>query len=123
MRDHIRLLGILNLVWGCLALAIGAMAWLILGGSGLAAISSGDKDGPMAAGFLSLIGGAIFLIVAIISVPTILGGWGLLKHKPWSRMLVLVLSVLHLFSVPVGTALGVYGFWVLTKDESKLILA
>jgi hypothetical protein len=32
------------------------------------------------------------------------------------------MSVLHLFSVPIGTALGVYGLWVLFQPEAKQVL-
>jgi hypothetical protein len=35
---------------------------------------------------------------------------------------MIIISVLHLFSVPLGTALGVYGLWVLFNDEARRIL-
>ena len=46
-----------------------------------------------------------------------MAGWGLLNDKPWARILTIVLSALSLLSVPIGTALGIYGLWVLTHPE------
>jgi len=63
---------------------------------------------------------AIFLLV--LAAPVIIGGWGLLNFRPWSRMLMIVLSVLHLIHIPLGTALGVYGLWVLFSDEGRRLL-
>jgi hypothetical protein len=52
-------------------------------------------------------------ICAAVSLPNLLAGWGLIKHRPWARPLTIVLSVLNLFAFPFGTALGAYGIWVL----------
>jgi len=32
--------------------------------------------------------------------------------------LTIVVSALHLFSIPFGTALGIYGLWVMLSDET-----
>jgi hypothetical protein len=32
---------------------------------------------------------------------------------------VIVLSALDLFNIPLGTALGIYGFWVLLNKETE----
>jgi hypothetical protein len=34
-------------------------------------------------------------------------------------VLTIILSVIHLFSVPFGTALGIYGLWVLLQQETE----
>jgi hypothetical protein len=46
-------------------------------------------------------------------------GWGLLQREPWARMLTIVLSFLSLFDIPLGTALGIYGLWVLLPAQSE----
>jgi len=53
-----------------------------------------------------------------MSIPSLIGGLGLLKLKSWARYLVLVLGFLNLPGIPVGTALGIYTIWVLLKDET-----
>jgi len=34
-----------------------------------------------------------------------------------------VLSILDLFSVPIGTAVGAYSIWVLVRDETAELFA
>ena len=58
---------------------------------------------------------AVFAIM-LFSIPSIIGGWGILSGKKWSMTLVLVLGCFKLFSFPIGTALGVYTIWVYTED-------
>ena len=46
-------------------------------------------------------------------------GWGLLRRARWARVLALVLGAISLFSVPVGTALGIYALWALSRPDSR----
>ena len=57
-------------------------------------------------------------VILTMSAPSIIAGIGLLYHKQWA-VLTIILSVIHLFSVPVGTALGIYGLWVLLQRETE----
>ena len=75
----------------------------------------------MAIPILGGIGTLVFVILLAISLPGILAGFGLLHFKPWARILTLILSAFELFSIPFGTALGIYGFWVLLKPETKML--
>jgi len=34
-------------------------------------------------------------------------------------VLAIILSVIHLLSIPFGTALGIYGLWVLLQRETE----
>jgi hypothetical protein len=45
-------------------------------------------------------------------------GWGLWKRQPWSRIAAIVVSVLSLFSFPVGTIIGAVGIWLFGFDET-----
>lgn len=53
------------------------------------------------------------MFLSVGSIPGIVGGVGLLRARPWARVLLLVLGALNLMFVPIGTALGGYTFWVL----------
>lgn len=126
MRDHIKTLGILNIIMGCFTAFIGIAALLVLSGvAGVmswSGIAANDNPIPLAAPIITLIGlctGAFFLLLGL---PSILGGWGLIKLRPWARVLCIILSAFHLLNVPLGTALGVYGFWVLFSEEGRRIL-
>jgi len=54
-----------------------------------------------------------------LGIPGVIAGWGLMNFRPWARILVIILSILHLPSIPLGTAIGVYGLWVLFNDDTK----
>jgi hypothetical protein len=122
MQSHVKLLAILNIVFGSLLVLAGVIVMVVLGGIGLAgAASTNSDDAAVALPILGGIGGIIFFVLLIIGLPQILAGWGLLNYKPWARTLTIVVSVLHLFSFPLGTALGIYGLWVLLKPETEAL--
>ena len=60
-----------------------------------------------------------FALVACgaIAVPGLAAGFGLLYRQPWARALAMCVAVLDLLLFPVGTAIGAYSLWVLTKPE------
>jgi hypothetical protein len=47
-------------------------------------------------------------------------GRALTNRRPSGRLATLALAVPNLFVLPFGTALGVYGFWVLLHNETRL---
>ncbi len=105
---------------------IGALAVLIVFGgmAGTAALAVADEpDAWIAVPLLSIIGSVLIIIALTLSVPGIIGGWGLLQRRSWSRVLMIVLSVLHLINIPFGTVLAVYGLWVLLSKETESLLA
>jgi hypothetical protein len=129
MRDHIKILGILNIVMGSLTAFAGLIVLLIMGGiagfmaSGIPDASSSDSESAKAfAPWMGLIGVGIAIFLVALAVPSIIGGWGLLKYKSWSRILMIIISGLNLLHIPLGTALGVYGLWVLLNDQATQLL-
>ena len=72
---------------------------------------------PNAEWILSLVADVIAIVFIIISVPSILAGMGLYKRREWARILTMVLSVIELFSFPIGTAIGIYSIWALVQPE------
>ena len=124
MREHVKILGILNIVMGCLGALAGIIVLVVFGGlAGVAGLSAGpwgtDHDSAVAVPILAFIGIGIALFLFVLSAPSIIGGWGLMHFRPWARVLMIVISILHLFHIPLGTALGVYGIWVLFNDETR----
>lgn len=113
MRKHIEILAYLYIVFGVLTVLGGLAMALLITGSG---VISGDDT---AIWVTSLIGGFGFFFVSALGAVSILGGWGLLKRQNWARILVIVISILNLPGFPIGTALGIYGLWVLISDKSK----
>jgi hypothetical protein len=68
---------------------------------------------------------SIFVVglLAIVALPMIVGGIGLMSLQPWSRMVVLVLGCVSLIAIPFGTILGIYSIWALTRPETAEILS
>jgi hypothetical protein len=67
---------------------------------------------------LSYVGTGIGTLLLIISIPGIITGIGLMLRKSWSRIMALILCTIKLFNIPFGTALGIYGIWLLMQNES-----
>ena len=67
---------------------------------------------------LTIIANVGATILVILSIPGIMAGMGLYKHKEWARILTLILSAIGIFNFPFGTAIGIYSIWVLIQPES-----
>ena len=117
MRDHIKILAYLYLAGGFLGLLV---AGVLLLGLGVGGALSGVREVALTLGTIGIV---ISIIIAILSAPSIVLGWALLNGKPWSRVLGIVLSILHLPNFPLGTALGAYGIWIFTNPEAERLLS
>jgi len=113
MRDHVKVIGILWVVFGAFCLGLAVLALLVF--FGVAQIPDVDEISP---GLLRVIGIIVSSFLGLISLPQIIGGLGLIKHKEWARILILVLSFLSLIHVPFGTALGIYTMIILFNPET-----
>jgi len=56
-------------------------------------------------------------VIILFSIPSIIGGIGLLNHKKWALTLLLILGCFKLFSFPIGTAIGIYTIWVYAENH------
>lgn len=119
MRPHLHLLGILQVAWGLLGLLLGVSTLLLAVGA--VAIGMTRPEARVVAGVTTM-------MFAIFSVALLAGGaanaWAgraLRRKQPKGRTAVLWLAVLNLFVLPFGTALGVYAFWVLLHNESRMV--
>ena len=116
MQQHLTILGWLYIALGAFGVLAAVFILVIMGGVGLA---SGDAG---SAAIMGIIGFFVAIFAAIMSLPSLIGGWGLLNGKSWSRILVLVVGCLQLLGFPVGTAIGVYTIWALTQPEAQTLL-
>ncbi len=118
METHVRVLGYLHIVFAALGILAALVILGIFGGAAAIVHESGDADAAMATPIVAVVGGAIAVLVLILSVPGIVAGIGLLQFREWARILTIVLSCFELLSVPFGTALGVYGLVILLNQET-----
>lgn len=111
MEKHINVVAALQIGYSILGLIIAGTLFAVF-------YLIGDfVDDHEAEFVLSIIANVIMVISLIVSIPGIIAGIGLFKRKNWARILTLILSVLNLFSFPIGTALGVYSIWALVQPE------
>jgi len=124
MDTHIKVLGWLHLVVGgiaCLStLGLGLLFFGMGALGGAAALSEGDAESAIAAfGILGTIGVMVAGCAAIVSLPGMVAGWGLLTRAKWAPILAIVVSLFHVLNFPFGTALAVYTFWVCLSKEGQ----
>jgi hypothetical protein len=122
MDTHVKVLGILHIVFGAFGVLIGIGVLALFGGIvGFIQLDDGDEEAQAVAPILGAVGVLVLIVALALSVPGIIAGIGLLSFQPWARILTIILSALELMSVPFGTALGIYGLWVLlTADGARL---
>lgn len=121
METHIKILGILNIVWGIMGvIGILSVLGIFVGGGIIGGASSGEPGIFAIAGIFGMI---IAVIVAITTIPCLIAGYGILKLSGWGKTLGIVISILNLIVLPFGTALGIYGLYVLFHEETKRIFA
>ncbi len=121
MASHVKILGILHIVFSVLGVLVGIGVLVVFGSLALFGAAS-QRDGDVVAlPLLGGIGGLAFLFILIFSLPGLIAGIGLVKLKPWARILGIVISALDLISIPFGTALGIYGLWVLLQNETEAL--
>jgi hypothetical protein len=123
MAQHVKILGILHIVFGALGV-LGALAVLLIFG-GVSALVAADhsSDSATAIPILGLIAGFLFLFVMALSLPGLIIGIGLVQFRPWARIGGIIISGFDLLGFPFHTALGIYGLWILLNRETELMFA
>lgn len=84
-----------------------------------AVASSGEEGADIGAALIAWTGRAISIAGFILCVPSLLCGWGLLRHHSWARWLGILLAAIAVVQIPVGTILGGYLLWVLLSTRSE----
>lgn len=54
-----------------------------------------------------------------LALPCMILGVFTIQYKEWARWLMMVVSTLNLLNIPIGSAIGIYGFWVLLTPETE----
>jgi len=116
--SHLHLLSVLQRVWGALGVLLGVSTLMLaFGAAAIGWTTTGDE---LAAGITA----AAFLVCAVLLLAAgganAWAGQALKRRQPNGRMVTLALAVPNLFVLPFGTALGVYAFWVLLHNETRL---
>ena len=115
LKKHLTIIAAAHIAFGALGLVVALAFSLALVGGGLI---SGNQDALAITTVVATVFGGF---TAALSLPMLLAGAGLLRFKPWARVLTLILAVLNLLNIPVGTILGAYTIWALMSDEAEAL--
>jgi len=117
VRTHIKIVGIVNLLYS--AIGVLAAAGVLLGGifSSLATLN------PIVLIVGTVTSAMIAIVIGAISVFGLIAGFALLNHQQWARYVILFVSALRLFRWPWGTLFGGYSLWVLMHDDTRHLFA
>lgn len=117
LHSHVTILGWVYILGNAVFLLIGCFVFLLL-------LSIGGLTGE-AEGFsvLAIVGTFVAGILTVLALPGMVAGYGLLQRKEWGRILALVMGLLGLANIPIGTAIGLYTFWILLQESAPTYFA
>ncbi|HEX8457143.1 MAG TPA: resistance to Congo red protein [Pyrinomonadaceae bacterium] len=113
-EEHNRTLGICHLAYGGLS---ALFMFVMLSMFGAIIFSIPDNNAPV--GMFMLVLSFIMLWSLILTLPSFIAGYAILKHKPWARVASIVAGVLETMSFPLGTAVAIYSFWFMFSDAGR----
>ncbi len=110
---HSRILGWLFISGHAFFLVIGVFVYVLL-----TTISGVTRD-VEAVPILNAVASGIAVLMAILGLPGIVAGYGLLRRMNWARVLAVILGILNLVNFPIGTVIGIYALWVLMQPAAS----
>lgn len=115
LERHLKRLTIIYIVLGGLSAVLGLLTLAGMAGEGMLSGDAREMVGAVTAD----VRGVVALLSIFGAVPAFAAGLGLLGRKPWAWGLIIVLACLSLLSIPVGTAVGGYALWTLTRPGAR----
>lgn len=122
MHTHVKVVAVLYIVLGSLNLLAAVIFAFAMGLAGTIVGMSNDPDAAMALPIIGITGTALVAFLLLLSIPPIVTGFGLLKHREWARIAGIVIAALAIFHFPFGTVIGVYGLWALLNNETARLM-
>ncbi len=121
MASHVRILAWFNIVMGGLGVLFAALTFA--GASILPAIleAVSGEGAYVPAQIIQIIATVVVGVILVLSLPSLILGFGLYNYRPWARILGIVLAAINLLNVPLGTIVSLYAFWVLLKPETEAL--
>ena len=119
MEVHIKILGWLLIGSAVLTGMLSAMVLIagrLVDELSLPFVSNLGLDaGALVTSIVSIVG----MSMVIVSALTAAAGVGLLSYQTWGRVAAIVAASFMLLKFPIGTAIGIYAFWVLLSAEGR----
>jgi hypothetical protein len=121
MTTHVKVIAVLYLIAGALLLTAAIFTPMVLGLVAGLIGASGEEDAAVGATILGFAGVALSLVLAVLGAPFIAAGWGLLKFRPWARILGIILGAICLTKIPIGTLVGIYALVILFRKDTEAL--
>lgn len=127
MERHVRIIGLLYVFFGASLVLLGVAVLFMFGGTALTGGAPESGSGVMIP-LVGAVGGIVFLFLCLFSIPALVAGVGLLRHRPWARIVTILLSGFIMLApvlsdmmtlAPVSTLLGLYCLWVLLSRRTE----
>lgn len=123
MATHVKVIAAFYFVCGAM-LVIGAFFSQMLLGLVAGIVSQSDEEGAQTgAAIVGAAGITLTVMLLALAVPFVAAGWGLLKFRPWARILGIILAAVCLTQIPFGTMLGIYALVILFKKETEALFS
>ena len=126
-REHARLLGLFLWIFVgfqvLMSVISGVIVFVMFG-----AMSSefskmphrpGEPDPAMIFSMMPIFMIIGFAIGFLFLIPKAVAAYGLRNDKSWAKVWAIVACCLAILSIPIGTALGVYGLWFIFGEQGK----
>jgi hypothetical protein len=108
-EEHIVVLGTLHIAWSVLLLVAATAASVLVA---LGVIAGGEDNAYVIVPLVLLVS-SLCVVAAIVGI---VGAIGVFRRRGWGRYVLMCMGAIWLLKVPVGTALGIYTFYVLTRE-------
>ena len=123
MAQHVKVIGALCIVFGAIYAIIAVFGSVVLAFLANFVGSSGETDAELGATALGFAGVALTIVLGFFAAAYLVTGWGLLKLKPWARIVGIIVAVLSLTKFPLGTAFGIYALVIFFRKETEALFA
>jgi hypothetical protein len=118
LDNHKKVLGIIYIITASLtiiaALFIRAIMSIVFG---FAFDSMDEEERRIGELVMALVSVLPAVLIIFSGIPTLIAGIGLLTKQSWAVILSLIVGCLKLFSIPIGTAIGIYSIWIYAEDQ------
>jgi hypothetical protein len=124
MTTHVKVVAVLYLflsAFGLLAALAVSMAFGLA--HGIVGANADPEGAAIALPIIGLTGTMLVVFLVLTALPGLVAGVGLLRLRPWARILGIVVAILNLIHIPIGTAVGIYALWVLLSRETERLFS
>ena len=121
MSTHVKVIGILFIVFGALYICGAFFSTVLLGILAGMLGASNEPDAHVGAVVLGMTGAVLTTILLAVGIPQVIAGWGLLKFRRWARILAIVMAAISLPNIPFGTIFGIYALIILFNRQTEAL--